>query len=131
VFVLAGAPEIVDCRLLGKASRLSNTKKMRDGMQQAPDPRVADLVQAGRLRVWLGPGSPALAINDPATGEVRGPALDLVRSLAARIGIEVQPVEYPRPSAIMEGVPTNAWDVTFLGGWSGSAKGRQPCRGLR
>ena len=30
--------------------------------QQAPDPRVADLVQAGKLRVGLGLGTPALVI---------------------------------------------------------------------
>ena len=83
-------------------------------MQQAPDPRVADLVKAGRLRVGLGLGSPALAIKDPVTGEMRGPALDLARALAARIGIELQPVEYPRPGAIMEGIRNNAWDVTFF-----------------
>jgi polar amino acid transport system substrate-binding protein len=83
-------------------------------MQQAPDPRVADLVKAGRLRVGLGLGSPALAIRDPVTGEMRGPALDLALALAARIGIELQPVEYPRPGAIMEGIRNNAWDVTFF-----------------
>ncbi len=83
-------------------------------MQQAPDPRVADLVKAGRLRVGLGLGSPALAIRDPVTAEMRGPALDLARTLAARIGIELQPVEYPRPGAIMEGIRNNAWDVTFF-----------------
>jgi len=82
--------------------------------QQAPDPRVADLVKAGKLRVGLGLGSAVLAIKDPATGEVRGPALDLGRALAARIGIELQPVEYPWPGAVPEGVRTNAWDVAFL-----------------
>jgi len=30
------------------------------------------------------------------------------------MGIELQTVEYPRPGAIMEGVRTNAWDVTFF-----------------
>jgi len=82
--------------------------------QKAPDPRVADLVKAGKLRVGLGLGTAVLAIKDPATGEVRGPALDLGRALAARIGIELQPVEYPRPGAVLEGVRTNAWDVAFL-----------------
>ncbi len=62
----------------------------------------------------LGLGSPALAMKDPASGELRGPALDLARTLAARIGVELQPVEYPRPGAIMEGIETNAWDVTFF-----------------
>jgi polar amino acid transport system substrate-binding protein len=83
--------------------------------QQASDPRVADLVQAGRIRVGLGLGTPATAIKDPATDEVRGPALDLARALATRIGVELQPVYYPRPGAVLEGVRTNAWDVTFLG----------------
>ena len=82
--------------------------------QQAVDPRVADLVRTGKLRVGLGLGSPALAVKDAATGEVRGPALDLARALAAKIGVELQPVYYPRPGAVLEGVRTNAWDVTFL-----------------
>lgn len=82
--------------------------------QQAPDPRVADLVRAGRVRAGIGLGTPALATKDPVTGEVRGPALDLGRALAARIGVEFVPVEYPRPGAVMEGVRTNAWDVAFL-----------------
>ena len=82
--------------------------------QQAPDPRVADLIRAGKLRVGLGLGSAALAIKDPATGEVRGPALDLARSLAARMGVELQPVYYPRPDAVLEDALTNAWDVAFL-----------------
>ena len=82
--------------------------------QQVPDPRVADLVQAGKIRVGLGLGSPPVAIKDPATGEVRGPAVDLGRALAARMGVEFVQVEYPRPGAVMEGVRTGAWDVAFL-----------------
>ena len=42
--------------------------------QQAPDPRVADLVGAGRVRVGIGLGTSPLAIKDAVTGEVRGPA---------------------------------------------------------
>jgi polar amino acid transport system substrate-binding protein len=83
--------------------------------QQAPDPRVADLVRAGRVRVGLGLGTPTVAIKDPVTGEVRGPAVDLARALAARIGVELLVVEYPRPGAVMEGVRSGTWDVTFLG----------------
>jgi polar amino acid transport system substrate-binding protein len=82
--------------------------------QQAPDPRVADLIQSGKLRVGLGLGSPALAIKDPKSGEVRGPALDLARALATKIGVQVEPVEYPRPGAILQGIQNNEWDVTFL-----------------
>jgi polar amino acid transport system substrate-binding protein len=80
--------------------------------QQATDSRIADLVQAGRVRVGLGLGTPALAIKDPATGQVRGPALELGRALAARMGIALQAVEYERPGAVIEGA--HAWDVAFL-----------------
>ena len=81
--------------------------------QQPKDPRVANLVQAGRLRVGVGLGTPAQAIKNPATGELRGPSIDLGRSLAARIGVDFVAVEYPRPGAVLEGVQTKSWDVAF------------------
>jgi polar amino acid transport system substrate-binding protein len=56
-----------------------------------------------------------MATKDPATGELRGVAVDLARELAARIGIELQQVVYPRPGAIMDGLRSDAWDVAFLG----------------
>ena len=82
--------------------------------QQSVDPRVADFVQSGKLRIALGLGSPVLAMKDPDTGEVRGPALDLARALANKLGVKLEPVEYPRPGAIMEGAKNNEWDVAFL-----------------
>lgn len=82
--------------------------------QQSPDPRVADLVQAGQIRVGLGLGNHASAMKDPATGEIRGMAADLGRALAARVGVALQVVEYPRPGAVFDGAQTGAWDVTFL-----------------
>lgn len=51
--------------------------------QQATDPRVADLIRAGRVRVGLGLGTLLLATKDPVTSEVRGPALDLARARRA------------------------------------------------
>ncbi len=82
--------------------------------QQALDPRVADLIQSGKLRTGLGLGSPALAVKDSKSGEVRGPALDLARALATKIGVRLELVEYPRPGAVLQGIQNNEWDVTFL-----------------
>jgi polar amino acid transport system substrate-binding protein len=82
--------------------------------QQSVDPRVADIVRTGKLRVAVGLGSPSGAMKNPATGELRGLAVDLGRALATRIGVDFVAVEYPRPGAILEGVRTNAWDVAFL-----------------
>jgi polar amino acid transport system substrate-binding protein len=82
--------------------------------QHSPDPRVADLVQSGTLRVGLGLGSLTTATRNPATGEVKGPAFELGRALAGRMGIQFVSVEYPRPGAVIDGLHTNAWDVSIL-----------------
>lgn len=82
--------------------------------QQAPDPRVADIVRTGKIRVGVGL-VPTFAIKDPVTGEFRGVAIELARALAARLGVEVLPVEYPSPPNVLDGLKTDAWDVGFLG----------------
>ena len=81
--------------------------------QQAPDPRVADLIQAGTVRVGVGL-SIVGATKDQATGELRGLAMDLARALAARFGVAVLPVIYPSPPMVLEGVKDGAWDVGFM-----------------
>ena len=78
--------------------------------QHAPDPRIADLVRAGRVRVALYPPQYA---KDPVTGELRGWTIDLARALAARIGVELLPVEYPAPPKAMDGLKAGACDVGF------------------
>jgi polar amino acid transport system substrate-binding protein len=82
--------------------------------QQSPDSRVADIVQSGTLRIGVGLGSLTTATRNPVTGEVKGPALELGRAIAARIGIQSVSVEYPRPGAVIEGLRANAWDITVL-----------------
>ena len=70
--------------------------------QQAPDPRVADLIRAGRVRVAL-------------LGGVAPPiVMELARAFAARLGIDVVPVEYPTPTAVVESLRTGECDVGFL-----------------
>ena len=83
--------------------------------QQAPDPRVADLVRAGKLRVGIGVVAPHWAIKDPATGELRGVAVEVARALAARLGVELVVVEYRSPPMVSDGLKDGAWDVGFLG----------------
>ena len=82
--------------------------------QASTDPRVADLVTAGKIRAGLGIGNHAAAFKDPATGELQGMATRLARALAAQIGVALEIVQYPRPGAVFEGAQNGAWDVTFL-----------------
>jgi polar amino acid transport system substrate-binding protein len=83
----------------------------------AADPRVADLVQAGKIRlaVFL----PQYA-KDPATGEIRGVgtgfvAAELVRALAARLRIEMQIIGYLTPSKAVECLKARECDLAFMG----------------
>jgi polar amino acid transport system substrate-binding protein len=82
--------------------------------EQVSDPRIADIVRAGKLRVGIGLANLVSGVKDPATGELRGVAVDIARVLAARIKVEFQPIEYPRPGVVLDGARNNTWDVTFL-----------------
>ena len=72
------------------------------GAQQIPDPRVADLVRTGRVRVAV------------LGGVAPGIAMDLARAFAGRLGIEVLPIEYPTPAAVLESLKAGACDLGFL-----------------
>src|SRR5437867_12956060 len=82
--------------------------------QQAADPRIGQLVRTGKLRVAVGVVAPHWAVKDPATGELRGVAVEIARALAKRMGVELVMVEYPSPPSVLDGLKTSAWDVGFL-----------------
>jgi len=71
-------------------------------------------VRAGKIRAGIRLANLVSGVRDPATGELRGVAVDIARALAARIQVEFQPIEYPRPELVLDGARNNAWDVTFL-----------------
>ena len=82
------------------------------GAQPAPDPRVADLVQAGNVRVGLFP--PQFS-RDAATGELKGVWAETARALAARIGVKVILLEHPTPLKVVECLQVGECDAAFLG----------------
>jgi polar amino acid transport system substrate-binding protein len=81
-------------------------------VQQINDPRVADLVQAGKVRVAL---YVPQYTKDPLTGELRGWAADIARALGASLGIAGVPVEHPHPPEAVASLKTGACDVSILG----------------
>ncbi len=86
-------------------------------VRQAADPRIADLVRAGKLRVAL--FLPQYT-KDPVTGEIRGQYAGIVmvqiaHAVAARLGVEVQMVGHPTPPAAVDCTKAGACDVTLLG----------------
>ncbi|MGZ8274042.1 MAG: transporter substrate-binding domain-containing protein [Burkholderiaceae bacterium] len=72
------------------------------------------LAPSGQLRVAFLAG-PLYATKDPGTGEFKGVAVDLGRSLAGHIGVPMQTVVYPNPTAIVDGAKAGEWDVAFMG----------------
>jgi polar amino acid transport system substrate-binding protein len=86
------------------------------GAQQVPDPRIADLMQSGRIRLALFlPGytkSPTGELRGIGTGAV---AVELARALAARLGIKVQLIEHPKPPQVVACLKAHACDVAYMG----------------
>ena len=83
----------------------------------AADPRVADLIEAGKieLAVFL----PQYA-KDAATGALRGigmgfVAIEIGRALADRLRIELHLIENPTPLSAIEGLKAGACDLACLG----------------
>ncbi len=81
------------------------------------DQRIADIVQAGEIRLAL--FLPQYA-KDPATGELRGLGpgvvmLEIGRALAARLGVKLGIVEQPTPRAALECIKAGGCDLAFLG----------------
>src|ERR1043165_3672303 len=84
--------------------------------QQAGDPRVADLVHAGKIRV----GIHSFYAKDSRTGELKAVSsgivfLDVARILGARIGIEMVPVWHPGVPEMLACVTAGGCDVGFMG----------------
>jgi polar amino acid transport system substrate-binding protein len=82
------------------------------GKPQISDPRIADLVQAGKVRVALYVPN---YVKDPDTGELLGWAPDVVRALGAHFGIVGVPLEHPHPPAAMASLKSGAADAAILG----------------
>jgi polar amino acid transport system substrate-binding protein len=81
------------------------------------DPRIADLVQAGQIRLAL--FLPQYS-TDADGGGLRGlgmgfVALELTRALAARLGVAMRTITLPTPPKALECLRTGACDLAFLG----------------
>jgi polar amino acid transport system substrate-binding protein len=74
----------------------------------------SELAPTGRVRVGINYGNPVLATRDPASGELRGVAVDLARELGSRAGLAVEIIGFESAGKLFEAVTTGAWDVAFL-----------------
>jgi polar amino acid transport system substrate-binding protein len=80
--------------------------------QQTSDPRITDLVQAGKVRFGT---FPPQYTKDAATGELKGPWVEVMRALAAHMGLPAMFTELSNPAKLVECLDTGACDVGSLG----------------
>jgi polar amino acid transport system substrate-binding protein len=81
------------------------------GSQQAADPRIADLVRAGRIRFGIFPPQ----YTKDASGELTGPWVEVMRALAAQMRLPAVFVELPAPAALVASLATGGCDLGSLG----------------
>ena len=80
--------------------------------QAVADPRVADLVQAGKVRIGV---FPSFQYPKTATGQPQGLAFGISRALSARLGFgEVLTIEHPTPPKVIECVKAGECDFGFM-----------------
>ncbi len=75
---------------------------------------LADLAPTGKLRVGINYGNLVLASKDPASGELRGVAVDLGREIGRRVGVPVELVGFEAAGKMFDAVKAGAWDIAFL-----------------
>lgn len=80
--------------------------------QQMSDPRIADLVKSGKVRFGT---FPPQYTKDAATGELKGPWVEVMRALGEHMGLSVVLTELPTPSKLVECLDTGPCDIGSLG----------------
>ena len=73
------------------------------------------LAPIGKLRVALYLGAPASIVRGTTLDDSKGVGFDLGKELARRLGVPFEPIAYPSPGAIVNGLKAGEWDVTFFG----------------
>lgn len=98
-------------------ARTGKIQHMTPSRRTRSDPRVADLVQAGKIRSAL--FLPQYS-KDDATGELSGVgpgmvAIELIRGLATRLGIDALLAGVQTPVQVVECLKSGACDLAFMG----------------
>ena len=73
----------------------------------------AELAPTGKLRVGIHLANIYVVAKDPASGELRGVAIDLSHELARRTGLSVEFVSYANANRLARAIESEAWDVSF------------------
>jgi polar amino acid transport system substrate-binding protein len=72
------------------------------------------LTPTGALRAAYLSSNPAHAVKDPATGGLKGAAIDLARELGKRLGVQVSLAGLPSPQNVIDAVQNGQADIGFV-----------------
>ena len=76
---------------------------------------LAQLAPHGVLRAGINLGNFLLVTGRDEHGSPEGVAPDMARAVAARLGVPVRFVPYPRPGTLADAAGTDAWDIGLIG----------------
>ncbi|WP_198370809.1 ABC transporter substrate-binding protein [Roseomonas rosulenta] len=76
---------------------------------------IAQLAPHGVLRAGINLGNFLLVTGRDEHGSPEGVAPDMARAVAARLGVPVRFVPYPRPGTLADAAGTDAWDIGLIG----------------
>jgi polar amino acid transport system substrate-binding protein len=75
----------------------------------------AELAPTGVLRAGINMGNFLLVSGTSPAGDPQGVAPDMAGEIAARLGVPVAYVTYPRPGELADAVDSNVWDICLIG----------------
>lgn len=82
--------------------------------QGVPEAVRSELAPTGKLRAGMNLDNTQFTRRDPVTGELSGVSVDLMRELAARLGVELEFVVHDTPGEVAAAAQKGTWDVALL-----------------
>ena len=79
-----------------------------------PNAACAELAPTGTLRAGMNLGNALFTSQNPATGELSGVSVDVMRELASRLGVPLKFVMHADPGDVADAVDKGTWDVAVL-----------------
>jgi polar amino acid transport system substrate-binding protein len=81
---------------------------------RVPEAARAELAPTGKLRAGMNLSNTLFTTKDPATGELRGVSVDIMRELATRLGLPLELVVHATPGEVADAAQKGTWDVAIL-----------------
>ncbi len=85
-----------------------------EAASSVPEAARSELAPGGKLRAGMNLGNTLFTGKDAASGELRGVSVDLMRELAAHLGVPVEFVVHATPGEVADASESGTWDVAIL-----------------